>query len=174
MEYDSSDDTGNNMDQVCSYTAYLRPLLRHGTRASLLRLSVILPIFVPPFFFGHIKSRPLSETAVPIFFQSKNLPFSSFSAFSPLRNVFSTASSGRFRRKWSFRPSLASLFEGRSCIVAACGGFRRCRTPKVVSEADGRSHFPRSRSKNDHPPSSLQPHQKSRFLPKAAPLLFFD
>ena len=32
MEYDSSDDTGNNMDQVCSYTAYLRPLLRHGTR----------------------------------------------------------------------------------------------------------------------------------------------
>lgn len=32
MEYDSSDDIGNNMDQVCSYTAYLRPLLRHGTR----------------------------------------------------------------------------------------------------------------------------------------------
>lgn len=32
MEYDSSDDTGNNMDQVCSYTAYLRPLLRHGTQ----------------------------------------------------------------------------------------------------------------------------------------------
>ena len=30
VEYDSSDD--NNMDQVCSYTAYLRPLLRHGTR----------------------------------------------------------------------------------------------------------------------------------------------
>ncbi len=30
MEYDSSDD--NNMDQVCSYTAYLRPLLRHGTQ----------------------------------------------------------------------------------------------------------------------------------------------
>ncbi len=32
MEYDSSDDTGNNMDQFCSYTAYLRPLLRHGTQ----------------------------------------------------------------------------------------------------------------------------------------------
>ena len=32
MEYDSSDDTGNNKDQVCSYTAYLRPLLRHGTQ----------------------------------------------------------------------------------------------------------------------------------------------
>ena len=43
-----------------------------------------------------------------------------------------------------------------------------------VSEADGRSHSPRSRSTNAHPPSSLQPHQKSRFLPKAAPLLFFD
>ena len=36
MEYDSSDDTGNNMDQVCSYTAYLRPLLRHGTRVCFL------------------------------------------------------------------------------------------------------------------------------------------
>ena len=32
VEYDSSDDTGNNMDQFCSYTAYLRPLLRHGTQ----------------------------------------------------------------------------------------------------------------------------------------------
>ena len=37
------------------------------------------------------------------------------------------------------RARIASLFEGLSCIVAACGGFRRCKTPKVVSRADGRS-----------------------------------
>lgn len=59
VEYDSSDDTGNNMDQVCSYAAYLRPLLRHGTQVCFFDARKRMPR--PPVRAGSNVSRPLMQ-----------------------------------------------------------------------------------------------------------------
>ena len=59
VEYDSSDDTGNNMDQVCSYTAYLRPLLRHGTQVCFFDARKRMPR--PLVRAGSNVSRPLMQ-----------------------------------------------------------------------------------------------------------------